>query len=526
MEKKTAISYKQIIKEEYKRCAKSIPHFLKKYSVIQHPTKGKIYFNLYDFQEKALNEFLEHRFNIVLKSRQLGLSTLVAGYVLWCLLFKRDYNVLIIATKQDVAKNLVTKIRVMHEGLPKWLQGETVEDNKLSLRFRNGSQVKAVASSEDAGRSEALSLLVLDEAAFIDKATAIWTSAQQTLAEGGSAIILSTPNGTGNLFHSLYKGAEDGENQFNYLRLPWQAHPHRDQTWRDDQTKLLGEQMSAQECVDGDTELTIRDPQNNIRVVKFKDLWKELNYTQSERTKISYKRIRQSLQNEESFYSYGDTRDMLLRDDFYLNFLGRGKNRTLVKAYPKLFKSIYRHTQNLENAFVEQGSYKSNYNLSHRIRFIVELNRDLEKLFCHCRRKLNWTKYCRKCPVNRTPYSRRNYTKDTRAKMRKNALARIEAQHGQIQPRYNVNSIPVLEEFAKINGITDLQHAENGGEYRVEGLGYFLDGYSLEKNIAIEFDEEHHFKDSGRLCDKDIRRQEEIMEKLGCEFVRVRKVVA
>jgi len=240
-------SLKEIVKEEYKKCAVDPVHFMKKYCIIQHPTKGKMYFNLYDFQQQTLHELKDNRYNIILKSRQLGISTLTAGYSLWCMLFRSDYNVLVIATKQDVAKNLVTKVRVMHDNLPSWLRGKTLEDNKLSLRFKNGSQIKAISSKGDAGRSEALSLLVMDEAAFIDKIDDIWTAAQQTLATGGGAIMLSTPNGTGNLFHKTWCDAEAG-GRFNPIKLHWTVHPERDENWRVEQTQLLGEKAAAQEC--------------------------------------------------------------------------------------------------------------------------------------------------------------------------------------------------------------------------------------------------------------------------------------
>lgn len=240
-------SLKEIIKDEYVKCAKDSGHFMKKYCIIQHPIKGKIYFNLYDFQEKALSDFKNHRYNVILKSRQLGISTLTAGYALWCMIFRSDFNVLVIATKQDVAKNLVTKVRIMHENLPGWLRGTTTEDNKLSLRFANGSQIKAISSKVDSARSEALSLLVLDEAAFIDRIDDIWASAQQTLAEGGDSIILSTPNGTGNFFHKIWTDAEI-DSEFNPIKLHWSLHPERDQEWRDAQDVLLGPKMAAQEC--------------------------------------------------------------------------------------------------------------------------------------------------------------------------------------------------------------------------------------------------------------------------------------
>ena len=239
---------KDVIKSEYIKCASDPIYFLKKYCVIQHPMKGKIPFHLYDFQEKTVSDFVQHRFNIILKARQLGISTITAGYSLWMMTFHQDKNILVIATKQDTAKNLVTKVRVMHANLPSWLKQKCVEDNKLSLRYKNGSQIKAVSSGEDSGRSEALSLLVLDEAAFIDKIEPIWAAASQTLSTGGQCIALSTPNGVGNWFHRTWMDAEDGMNDFNFIKLFWDLHPERDQEWRAEQDKLLGPSLAAQEC--------------------------------------------------------------------------------------------------------------------------------------------------------------------------------------------------------------------------------------------------------------------------------------
>jgi hypothetical protein len=162
--------------------------------------------------------------------------------------FHQDKNILVIATKQEVAKNLVTKVRVMHANLPSWLKQTCVEDNKLSLRYKNGSQIKAVASGEEAGRSEALSLLILDEAAFIDKIDGIWAAASQTLSTGGKCIALSTPNGVGNWFHRTWMDAEDGLNDFKFTKLFWDIHPDRGQDWRDEQDSLLGPSLAAQEC--------------------------------------------------------------------------------------------------------------------------------------------------------------------------------------------------------------------------------------------------------------------------------------
>ena len=233
-----AKNIKQIIKEEYIKCAKDPVYFFKKYCYIQHPSRGKILFNLYDFQEDLMDAVSENRFNVILKSRQLGISTLSAGYSLWLMLFQEDKNVLVIATKQEVAKNLVTKVRFMHQNLPSWLRGNTEEDNKLSLRLKNGSQIKATSAAGDAGRSEALSLLIIDEAAFIKNIDEIWGASQQTLATGGKCIALSTPNGMGNWFHKTWSAAETGENNFNFIKLHWTVHPNRGQEWREEQAKF------------------------------------------------------------------------------------------------------------------------------------------------------------------------------------------------------------------------------------------------------------------------------------------------
>tara|TARA_Y100001972_G_scaffold619_1_gene746 strand:+ start:1 stop:1272 length:1272 start_codon:yes stop_codon:yes gene_type:complete len=144
---------------------------------------------------------------------------------------------------------MVTKVKFMYENLPSWLKVDAAENNKLNLRLKNGSQIKATSASSDAGRSEAVSLLLIDEAAFIDNIGEIWASAQQTLATGGGCIALSTPYGTGNWFHQTWTRAEGGENEFLPIKLPWYVHPDRDDVWRKRQDELLGDpRMAAQEC--------------------------------------------------------------------------------------------------------------------------------------------------------------------------------------------------------------------------------------------------------------------------------------
>ena len=239
---------KKIIQQQYKKCAEDPVYFMRQFCYIQHPTKGKIKFNLFPFQEESLTTLQNNRYNVILKSRQLGISTLSAGYALWSMLFNEDFNVLVIATTQDVAKNLVSKVQIMNENLPSWLKTNIITNNKLSLKFANGSQIKAISSASTGARSEALSLLIVDEAAFIRNIEEIWVASQATLSTGGGAIVLSTPNGIGNWFHQTWADAETGVNGFQTIKLDWKLHPERDQSWRDEQTQLLGERGAAQEC--------------------------------------------------------------------------------------------------------------------------------------------------------------------------------------------------------------------------------------------------------------------------------------
>ena len=239
---------KKIIAQEYIKCAKDPSYFMKKYCYIQHPTRGRILFNLYPFQGKVLHLFRDHQYIITLKSRQLGISTLAAAYSLWLMLFHKDKNVLALATTQATARNLVSKTMFMYDELPKWLKLPAKEKNKLSLRLKNGSKITAKSSNADAARSEAVSLLLIDEAAFIDNIEETFTAAQQTLATGGQCMALSTPNGIGNWFHQTWEKAESGENSFLPIRLPWTVHPERNEAWRTQQDADLGPRMAGQEC--------------------------------------------------------------------------------------------------------------------------------------------------------------------------------------------------------------------------------------------------------------------------------------
>lgn len=233
--------------KEILRCGRDPVYFMRTYAKIQHPKKGLIPFETYSFQDDCVSDFEKHRFNIVLKSRQLGLSTVTAAYAVWYSIFKKDKNILVIATKLQTAMNFIKKVKTMLDGLPKWLLLTKFETTRQQIRFTNGSTVTAIPTSPDAGRSEALSLLIVDEAAFIRDFEDIWTGLYPTLSTGGSAIIISTPNGVGGMYYKLWTDGVAQQNEFNTINLPWWVHPEHDQEWFDKETRNLPKRKVAQE---------------------------------------------------------------------------------------------------------------------------------------------------------------------------------------------------------------------------------------------------------------------------------------
>ena len=284
---------KQEIMKEIVRCGKKPEYFIHTYAKITHPQKGLIPFHLYDFQSKLLEDFEDHRFNVILKARQLGISTITAAYVAWMMMFHREKNVLVIATKFNTAANLVKKVKSIIKNLPAWLKISTVDiDNRTSFVLSNGSQIKASSTSGDAGRSEALSLLVIDEAAHVEGLEELWMGLYPTLSTGGRCIALSTPNGVGNWFHKIYTESKNKNNDFHPTKLPWAVHPDRGQEWFEKETRNMSRREIAQELecnfnMSGETVFSPEDLetyQSTLREPKYRTgfdrnlwIWEEFN---------------------------------------------------------------------------------------------------------------------------------------------------------------------------------------------------------------------------------------------------------
>jgi len=249
---------------EFKRCAKDPVYFAKNYVKIQHPKTGAIAFKLFDYQEEMMRAFQENRYNIILSARQTGKSITSAIYLLWFAIFHFDKNILIASNKNKGAMEMIRRIRYAYENLPMWLKPGVMEDgwNKHSIAFDNDSKIDSTATSEDSGRGESLSLLYLDEFAFVKPGIQdeFWTSILPTLSTGGGCIMSSTPNGDADLFATLWRAAlvsngmefedEDGNTEnltFTPMHIKWDATPGRGEKFKRQQIALIGDHKWKQE---------------------------------------------------------------------------------------------------------------------------------------------------------------------------------------------------------------------------------------------------------------------------------------
>lgn len=245
---------------ELAKCAADPKYFIKNYCWIQHPTKGRMKFNLFDYQEELLDTYHDYRYSIALISRQMGKSTAAAAYLLWYSMFIPDQTILIAAHKYSGAQEIMQRIRFAYETLPDHLRAGAVSYNKGSIEFDNGSRIIAQATTDNTGRGLSISLAYLDEFAFVrpNIAKEFWTSLSPTLSTGGKCIITSTPNQDDDQFAIIWKEANKmiddygnpktvGTNGFRPYSADWKHHPDRDQEWADVERGKIGEERFRRE---------------------------------------------------------------------------------------------------------------------------------------------------------------------------------------------------------------------------------------------------------------------------------------
>jgi len=220
-------------------CRDSVAEFAR-YCWLKHPTRGKMHpswmdapgasYDLWDWQAGMLELWAAERLVCVLKARQLGVSWLVAIYVLWLALFRPGTTVLLVSIGQREADELLDKVKFILRHLPPWLRPHGTVPLARSITFANGSEIESLPSSGATGRSRTASLVVLDEHAWQANDVDIWTAIEPTV-EAGQLLSVSTGNGLGPLHTRLYKGAVEGVNGFVPVFIPWTAHPDRDEEW-------------------------------------------------------------------------------------------------------------------------------------------------------------------------------------------------------------------------------------------------------------------------------------------------------
>lgn len=249
--------------EEFAACANPDTgpyYFVEHFFHIQHPVKGKLLYDPFDYQRKLLDTYHKYRFNINMLPRQTGKTTTAAGYLLWRAMFVPDSIILIAAHKYSGAQEIMQRIRYAYELCPDHIRAGVTSYNKGSIEFENGSRIIAQATTENTGRGLSISLLYCDEFAFVRPTIAkeFWTSISPTLATGGQAIITSTPNSDEDQFAEIWRLANKcfdangnetdvGINGFKAYQAYWWEHPDRDEKWKEEELGRIGEERFRRE---------------------------------------------------------------------------------------------------------------------------------------------------------------------------------------------------------------------------------------------------------------------------------------
>ena len=220
--------------QEYKKCMVDPVYFVEHYCKVISLDEGIVNFKLYPYQRKMFQQFQENRFNVVLACRQSGKSISACAYLLWYALFNPEKTVAILANKGQTAGEMLSRITLMLENIPFFIQPGSKAVNKRSLEFSNNSRIIASATSGNSIRGMSVNLLYLDEFAFVERASEFYTSTYPVVSAGKDTkvIVTSTANGIGNQFHKIWEGAVQGINEFSSFRVDWWDVPGRDEEWK------------------------------------------------------------------------------------------------------------------------------------------------------------------------------------------------------------------------------------------------------------------------------------------------------
>ena len=229
---------------EFLKCASDPVYFAQKYVKIINLDEGLVPFKMYDFQEKLVNNFHNNRFNICMMPRQSGKSTTVVSYLLHYAIFNDSVTIGILANKAQTARDLLGRLQIAYENLPKWMQQGIIAWNKGSMELENKSKIIAASTSASAVRGMSFNIIFLDEFAFVANHLAddFFSSVYPTISSGKSTkvIIVSTPRGM-NHFYRLWHDAELGRNEYVTTDVHWSEVPGRDDAWKEQTIKNTSE---------------------------------------------------------------------------------------------------------------------------------------------------------------------------------------------------------------------------------------------------------------------------------------------
>lgn len=235
---------------EYIKCSKDPIYFIENYVKIITLDKGFVQIKLYPFQKEAITDINDNRRVIVKAGRQVGKTTMVVGYILWYILFNQDKFVAILANKAPTAREILNRVKIAYESLPLWIQQGVKVWNKGDIELENNCRIMATSTASSAIRGYSISLLYLDEFAFVPSniADEFFTSVYPTISSGTQSKILisSTPNGM-NHFYRMWTEAVEGQSGFKHIEANWRQVPGRDQAWADDQRRILKDEKFLQE---------------------------------------------------------------------------------------------------------------------------------------------------------------------------------------------------------------------------------------------------------------------------------------
>lgn len=221
--------------QEWIKCARDPIYFAEKYIKIVHVDHGLIPIAMYDYQKEIAQAITHNRRVTVNTSRQAGKTTTAVAVILHYVLFNDHKTVALLANKGDSAREILDRIKIAYEALPKWMQQGVVEWNKGSVEFENGCKILAAATSSSAIRGKSISFLYIDETAFVENWDEFFASVFPTISSGNTTKILftSTPNGL-NHFYKTCEGAKEEKNGYIYVEVPWWKVPGRNKKWKDE----------------------------------------------------------------------------------------------------------------------------------------------------------------------------------------------------------------------------------------------------------------------------------------------------